>query len=518
MQQYIDSAEIIYNTPNAKVIALGIKKSTGKTNVRLHVVSENGSLSEPLEFSKSQLNKQINRLYDYLNVDHWDLRKIYNYLDEKWYKIPCIEQCDNIGYQRNKDNLITAFMGAKCYNKQGHSILKDEFSSLPKAKDNFNDAVAFLNQYMYGKVKRQIVLAHSLAGALCGMINRNIILALVGTSSTGKTSIQNLGISFFAPHDYSGTVLKWSATQNALIKRMDGLSGVNVLIDDTQLSKIKEFAPIIYSLENGQSIDRLQKGNELCDRYNWSVSIGITAENSLLDTFHDLGAIARMIELPVYNDDLFDNEKQVSDVQHFYKNYYGIIGSSFVQHLLSNYNEESLLEFVNNIGKSMCQTYENRTYDNNVITRHLEGDIAILVASATLANQFMGFAFDIDTLHSSLYQICDENYRSFDENKFEKKVSTDVYDKLIKKVQTYFPDYHKTTHVIVPSAIMKEVLLEYSQSLKVTSASIKRELARQNLLAEKNGTYCWNHTINGKDVTGYKLIIADKTKGKNNES
>lgn len=507
---YINSAEEIFIVGNKKIIGYSLQKNSGKTDVRLHVVDENNNISDPIEISRSRILNVL-EIADYVNLDERrginSLKKI---LHARWFSLPRITECTNIGFQRNKDNRIISYMGARCFDKNGNSILKDEFASLPQHKGNVTAVVSIINQYMRKNIKRQIILAHTLSGALCGLLGKNIILSLIGQSSRGKTSILKLGASFFSQPDYNGTVFKWSATQNALVKRLDGLSGVSVLIDDTQLSKIKQFAPIIYSFENGQSIDRLVKGNQLCESYKWSVSIGITAERSLLDTFNDLGAVARIIEMTAYADDLFDDVGEVGGIQNLYKNNYGVVGTAFVKYLLSCYGKEEIEKRVNQEGQRLCKTYRERIADNNILKRHMEGDIAILVTAAALANNCLGFSFQIPLLRSALLALCEENYRTFEQNQFEYMVAHTIYNDILAIGRECVPQYERNNTIVIPSNIMKAILIKYAAQLKVKSARIKEELATQGLLSERSGTYCWNHTFNGMDVTGYEIMIKEE--------
>ena len=507
METYISNAKKIYQAVNEQIIAYGVRKSTGKTYVRLHVVDSDNNLSEPIELSRSQIDSNISVLMDYINIGRRELRELKNFLKIEWFSLPTIAEYKNLGFQRDNNNTITGYMGAKCYDSKGNELSKDLFSNLPICNGNLTEIVTNLNKYMASNIKRQIVLAHALSGAICGLVDRNIILSLVGESSTGKTTLQKLGVSFFAQSDYSGTVLKWSSTENALIKRLDGLSGVNVLIDDTQLSKTKHFAPIIYSFENGQSIDRLIKGNELAQRYHWSVSIGITAEKSLLDTFSDLGAVARMIEIPVCKNELFDDEKEVRKIQKLYNNSYGIVGTALVQRLLNHFSTDDIKSILVTEGTKLCRTNRKRISDNNILKRHLESDIAIILLTAKYANEYLHFSFDINKLKSALLDICEENQRTFDENKFENIIADSVYTEILTETIKAYPNHKRNGRIVVPSDLMKAFLLRYSEELHVKSAKVKSELARQGLLSERNGTYCWNHTIDGKNVTGYELII-----------
>lgn len=159
----------------------------------------------------------------------------------------------------------------------------------------------------------------------------------------------------------------------------------------------------------------------------------------------------------------------------------------------------------------MCDEFKERVAGNNVLIRHLEGDIAIIISTASYANLYLGTKFDIGELKTALYNLCEENYRSFDENKFENIVANEIYDRILALGREHFPQYQKDNRFVIPSDFMKGILLEYSTSLKATAASIKKELAEQGLLEERRGVYCWNHTIYGKNIIGYTLILKEDT-------
>ena len=515
---YIKYGDVILRTLSGTVLGYCVEDENNKKSIRLHGLDNKGKLTPPVEFSRTNLYR-ASELMNYFPVDDSDIRKIKGVLKSGWYSLPRIIKYKNLGYQKAESGEITGYAGARCFEVRTgqpvkvERIMTDVFSKLPKYRGNISNVVDGLNQYMEWKMKRQVVLAHAIAGSLCGILRRNIILSVVGMSSYGKTTIQKMGASFYAEPDYAGTVLKWSATENALVKRLDGLDGVGVLIDDTQLSKLKTFAPIIYSFENGRSIDRLVNKNELSRQFRWHSAIGITAEKSLLDTFNDAGAVARIIELPILkSDDLFENEVQVKRILELYRGNYGLIGASFARYLIRDYAPEQLAEMVSHEGMLICQVYRKRISENNIVMRHINGDIAIILTAAKLANQYFGFRFQVPLLRSALIEVCVENLRTFEQNKFENVVASRVYVDIVETGRAEFPEYERGGKIIIPSLLMKAILNRFAQQLGVRAGQIKEELCRQKLMNERAGVFCWNHTINGKDVTGYEINIFGEKK------
>lgn len=513
-KKYINLAVVLFSNERATVVALAVKKKNGKVNVRLHACGKDGEISDPVEITRSQIDK-ARELADYADLDRRDIKKIKDTLMARWFSLPQLEETEHIGFQKDDNGFLTSYMGSRCYDIHGNKLVKDEFVSLPKCRGNIADVVDPLNHYMKKNIKREIVMAHALSGAVCGLLGKNIILSVVGESSKGKTTALKMGASFFAQPDYETTFLKWSSTQNALVRQMSDLSGVNVLIDDTQLSRIKTFEQIIYSFESGQSIDRLVRGNELCKRSYWSVSIGITAEHSVLDSINALGAVARLIEMPVRKDDLFDDVVEVAEIKNLYADHYGSVGATFVRFLLTCYGQKTISRLVKDEGQRSCQVYAERVGDNTLLKRHLDNDIAVMITTAKLANQCLGFHFHVPLLRSAMLGLCEENYRTFSENTFEFLVAHTVYKDILGTGRRLYPQNERDGRIVIPSELMKGLLAKYSAQLKVKSARIKAELAQNGMLSEKDGTYCWNHTIDGSTVTGYELIITNSEDDQN---
>lgn len=509
MLDYINKAKKIYSKNNENVIGYITKYGDGSSKIRLHVCNPAGDISAPIELRISEIGTDIKKLVNYMYLDCTEIRKIRTQIAVSLPDFPVIRCYKNIGYQRDKGENIILYNGARCYDTEGREVMKDVFASLPRCSGDFKEVVAQINPYMKENVKRQIVLLHALSGAICGLVKRNIILALIGESSKGKTTAMKMGASFFGQPDCEKIALKWSATQNALVKRMDGLSGVTVLIDDTQLSKLNSFQNIIYSFEGGESFDRLEKGSKLGEKCHWYVSIGITAERSLVDTFQDKGAIGRIIEMTIQDNDLFNDAEEVDDIKKLYNDHYGVVGTEFIRKILEKHNESEIKKMVEKEGKEAVEKYKGNVVGDTVLARHLKGDIAIMTATAKLANEYLGFEFQVSSIQSALLEVCTENGRTFEQNKLGEQNITEIYKDMLVSAKKQYPQYMKNGIIIIPSPLMKDCLNKYISKFKVKAAWIKEKLAIHGYLVEHNGVYCKSHTIDGKSMNGYELIVKE---------
>ena len=509
---YRKGAMKVYEKGNIKIIAYGIRYDDGSLKIRLHKVNDtDGDIGKPIELQVSRLESDIKKLRDYHTFleSGRDIINIRRKIEKCMSNIPEIRCYKNIGFQRDMNGDVSAYYGARCFDWEGKEIGKDVFAALPKCSGSVLDVVEQLNNYMCKNIKRQIVLLHALSGAVCGLVKRNIILSLVGESSKGKTTAMKMGVSFFSQTDYEKTVLRWSSTSNALVKRMDGLSGVNVLIDDTQLSRLKTFQNVIYSLEGGESFDRLEKGSKLGEKCHWYVSMGITAERPLVDTFSDKGAIGRIIEISVQGSDLFDDTEEVEAIKKLYTANYGVVGMEFIQKLLEKHEQGDIQKKVEEKGNEAVKNYENSINNDTVLARHLQGDIAIMTVTAELANEYLGFNFQVSEIQTELLELCAENKRTFEQNKFEEQDIVTIYNDILASARERYPKYEKNGKMIVPSPLMKACLNKYVTKFKIKAAWIKEQLVTHGYLVARNGTYCRSHTINNESMSGYELEIKE---------
>ena len=525
---YINNANEIYTKGNSRIIGYTLKYGNGSRKVRLHVCTQNGNvnendsvngngnvnnyenvnvnISDPIEIQISSIRKDIDILCNYMYLDRYrDIPKIRSQIETSQENLPDINIYNNTGYQRNRNGDIICYNGAKCYDGKGTEINKDMFAGLPEYRGNAEDAVNGLNGYMVKNASRQIVLLCALSGAICGMVKHNIILALVGESSRGKTTLMKMGVSFFGQPDYDRTNLTWASTQNALVKRMDGLSGVNVVVDDTQLSKSKTFQNVIYNFASGESIDRLEKGSKLGDKCHWYVSMGITAEKSLVDTFEDKGAVGRIIEMCADGTDLFDNETEARDIQNLFHNNYGVVGTEFIRCLLKEHGEDEICRMVKEEGARAVEKYKKTIDGDALLIRHAEGDIAVMTVAAKLANKHLGFDFSTELVQEALVNICLENKRTFEQNKPDEISMSILYQNILAAGRKEKPEYERDGKIIITSKLMKACIDKYRKGYKLKAADIKSRLCAYGYLNKHKNTYCWSHTINTESVSGYEF-------------
>lgn len=288
------------------------------------------------------------------------------------------DSVSTLGWQPDK-NQVCRYASSQLLDSNGNVLFDKLGRQHPKMAGVEKDWCSLLNEWSRGHIKRQTVLAVSLAAPLAGLMKKNLLVALIGNSSTGKTTAAKLALSLFAPPDYDHTSLTFNATENALMERLNGNEGVPVLIDDTSLSNTDDFTSMIYSLANG--ISRLRYGQK---SKHWHTSTLITAERSLLDNRRKNidGVLARIIEMPVSGGDLFHSRGDARNIQRFYNGCHGVVGTKFVRLLLRS----EMPDIDRRYEDWICRLEKQNPDSDNLVCRQIE-QISLVSLAAELAQE-----------------------------------------------------------------------------------------------------------------------------------
>lgn len=125
------------------------------------------------------------------------------------------------------------------------------------------------------------------------------VWALIGLSSTGKTTALRLMASIFgSPEEGDGLIKDLNATENAFFRMLGDDTGMPLLIDEATCRPTWDFSSIVYNLSKGKDKARCNNTGELRTRISFSGAVVISGENSLIDQSRDTpGMHARLVEL-----------------------------------------------------------------------------------------------------------------------------------------------------------------------------------------------------------------------------
>lgn len=245
------------------------------------VVIEEG-ISRSILTNKEELFKTVEKGSDVNNNNY----KIY------WKSLANQDEMIRNSSMSHKNLGWDIYEGEKIY-KHENIISKNPINSIYngdliiESKGSLAEYCKFLTDEVIGHTPLEAAIALGLSAVIVGGVDgyRTNIFNIFGNSTTGKTTTGELIISLASKPtvEENGLMTSWQATQNAIMGKVRHNNGLPVLIDDSSLSKIKDFGNIIYGLESGRDKERLNKESELRETATWNNTIISTGEASLLE-------------------------------------------------------------------------------------------------------------------------------------------------------------------------------------------------------------------------------------------
>lgn len=317
-------------------------------------------------------------------------------------------------------------------------------------------AAGTLDTYM-NEIKEQVVpypklLIVYLAGASgiinqqLGMLDTNIMINLCGESGSGKTTAENLALSFWGDPIELGT--SFNSTINRTEQVMAERFIMPVLVDDilagnnfsTDRTKQKVISDQIFRYSAGKLKGRL---NQKEDRY-WGATL-LSSEISLFQKMVGSeadGQFYRMIELHVTKGELTKDAAHAKNLDRLVRWNYGLgafeLGKFMVEH---DYVEKRLQMMYKEQHESLCED------DRLKLHQRAANRLAIITMTAKLMNECFKLEIDIHTLTDILIESF---LMAFDIPDMKNK---DYYNlhKLILSNPTFFADkqevYDKQKHI-----------------------------------------------------------------------
>lgn len=174
-----------------------------------------------------------------------------------------VEQCyKDLGWAVLDGQLV--FKGDQVYAKDSTI-----FSTYAGRRDIFPSGdveavIGLLRENIVGNTPMEAVLCMGVAATALPYANLfwdvhvyNPICHLVGDSTTGKSTATDLFVSLGGnPQGRNSNLLSFSSTVTAILRNVAGVRGFPVGIDEFSATSRKEFSEFIYTLSNGQQLER----------------------------------------------------------------------------------------------------------------------------------------------------------------------------------------------------------------------------------------------------------------------
>ena len=495
-----------------------IQLPSNEEKLRLYVLKD-GEEVLILEEFLSDISKKIRKIINFgITTNPIVENDLLDEIYRNYREFPVVRYLKEIGYQYdNTENIIGYSCGR--YIKKNSSIeeiIQDK--NMPKAKGEAGKTI--INNYMKNNVIRQAILLHQLAAPINGLFNQCSLMALVGPSSYGKTTLAKLAQSFFGDTKCQKNNYVLNATVSGAEEALAGINGYAVLFDDdgmVTMDKSFKWQEAIFRLEGG--IVRLRhekKGsrkNEDIANENFCVNILFTAENSILDSVDSRrkGANARLIEIEIGKENknmLFDTYGQCKQIEMFFQNNYGNIVPLIMQKIFS-----IGIENVKNMVLRKEEEIANRLETKENIVKRYFRQFAIMEVTAEIAKK-IGLDFDkesiTDFLKSTIEQSLSKPEKE-DSEEFFAIFQNEVIASAIKKNRkkddgTYLLCGEEIKEII------DSLLIRFPQNKINTPNLLIKQLAENGVIKRVRGNLSAIHTYEKESIRAYCIVAGKEEK------
>lgn len=322
---------------------------------------------------------------------------------------------EKIGFNAECDEKLETFYHLRPINSS--NIIDGEL--IGKACEHLNQAGKF-EDYMRMLSKEvccapmQLALVLGCAGAVVGKIKgynsvNNLLVNLVGQSSTGKTTAGELAISVFTQPRMKSAGF-YVCANSTLIKLMRSLQpgrGFTYFVDDISAfgsAKSNASQKLIYEMEAGSSRSAVGKDvNEI------NGVILFTSERTMVSENYKEGALVRINEFDL--DHWTSSAENSNNIKKAIKETYGVFGPRFVKYLLSEFSTDDLKKFV---AESREHLAEFISKHDEFTSRALDG-LSVIYASANIVNMFVcslnvGYELDLNGILDILVASANNMY------------------------------------------------------------------------------------------------------------
>ncbi|MBW4862698.1 MAG: DUF927 domain-containing protein [Paeniclostridium sp.] len=267
-----------------------------------------------------------------------------------------------------------------------------------KPKGSRETYIKMIKEDILGYPQLELILSIGLSAVVLGYVGEELsldtqIVHLYGNSTTGKSTALKLAISLFGYPDVkkSGLFSTYNATENALIKQLEGIKGVPFAFDEISMSKTKNFTDMIYKISNGVDKARLNKNSEQVKKEPWLTTIMSNGEKSLVGSANkNAGIHVRVLE---FESIMWTKSSEHSErINSVILDNYGHLGFEFAEYLM-DLGKDYIYEEYYKIKLKLKSIFEKNNIKDNFIDRRIN-KISIIILTMQLFEKMMTITID----------------------------------------------------------------------------------------------------------------------------
>ena len=319
------------------------------------------------------LEKKFRKKYDKLN-DPYQEGKVDEYLEiaNEWK-----EEIDKEFPATSEDS----------YEANLKSYLKLRVSP----KGTYANYKKMLKEDVIGHTPMEFLLSASISGLLVDYLKEsisveNIMVHMIGESSTGKTTGALLAVSCGSAPDFLGNnfVFSFQDTLNSLMRLIP--NSYPTLIDEGSLLTDRDMTQTLYSLSSGTEKRRLSGGMEVNESSRFRTALFLTSEKSILAQCNmNTGLLTRNFEFQ--NVTWTSSAESADRIKSVVTENYGHIIPRVAKWLLAQDRQELVEKIVQETNAVIKRAREAKTYNN--LTERTAKQSALILVAVDIVNEVL---------------------------------------------------------------------------------------------------------------------------------
>lgn len=258
-------------------------------------------------------------------------------------------------------------------------------------KGTYANYKKMLKQDVIGHTPMEFLLSASISGLLVDYLKEsisveNIMVHMIGESSTGKTTGALLAVSCGSAPDFLGNnfVFSFQDTLNSLMRLIP--NSYPTLIDEGSLLTDRDMTQTLYSLSSGTEKRRLSGGMEVNESSRFRTALFLTSEKSILAQCNmNTGLLTRNFEFQ--NVTWTSSAESADRIKSVVTENYGHIIPRVAKWLLAQDRQELAEKIVQETNAVIKRAREAKTYNN--LTERTAKQSALILVAVDIVNEVL---------------------------------------------------------------------------------------------------------------------------------
>lgn len=297
-----------------------------------------------------------------------------------------------------------------------------------------------------GHTPLELMLCIGISALIIGMLNRSkmgsfdsLLVHLVGSSTTGKTTAGMLGVSLAgSPKPNEGLLQTYNGTKNAMARKLAGNHGVLTVLDESTMNLMdsQNLSSFIYELAQNSEKSRLSKESELMETKTWNTTIVSTGESSILSKANNNeGLRVRLFEFSI--DKWTKSAENAENLKKGLLQNYGHVVPEIARKMLE-LGQEEIAKMVE----------ENKNYiQNKMLDNKFRDRIATKFSLILTAAELFELTYNLELTGEGIIDILIEQEQK---SMTEREMAPKFYNQLKQYIIRYRRNFKSDTHEVSP--------------------------------------------------------------------